>query len=161
MWTAAVAVGVALAWAPGVGGVSASAGGVAAPVVPAPPEPGWSLERAEDGLALWIEVPPGWALYAPEPGPVGLPLEVAWLGPDGVPTGQVVRARWPAPRREPGPYGVARVYRERVSVALEPPAPARGGASRALEVRWALCRDALCVPGTSRVVLPPRQPPRR
>ena len=120
-------------------------------------EPAWSIAAGgEGGFVFRVEVPEGWALYAPDPGELGLPLELAWVGADGSDGGEggrEVRARWPEPREEDAAYGPARVYRGEVRVELEPPEP-RVPRPGALEVRWAICRDDLCVPGTTELPLP-------
>src|SRR5690606_18877945 len=45
-------------------------------------------------IALRLEPAPGWHVYAPDPGDVGVPLRVEWEAPEGV---RVTPLAWPAP----------------------------------------------------------------
>lgn len=119
------------------------------------------------GLVVRVAPPPGWSLYAPRTptrseagegagegdvgadGPLlGLPLEARHPGGGILP----LRGVRPEPevRREPG--GRTRVYREPVELFLAVPDPA----PTALDLRWAVCREDRCIPGRTRVPVPPR-----
>ena len=112
--------------------------------------PAFRAETHPEGIRLVVEVPDGWALYAPvlpgEPAVrVGLPLRIE-IG--GAP---VVPIRWPDAVRSDTPIGPARVHPAGTLHAVLPPIPGRPGP---LQVTWALCSRDLCVPGRSRVALP-------
>lgn len=126
------------------------------------PEPGLSLESRPEGWSLTFETPPGWYVYAVADGPgaaigpVGRPLRLSWE-----PGGDAAEATPDAaPESLDTAWGPVRVHRDRVRFALAPPPQG----SRALRVRWALCRADLCVPGERRLRLTPPgspEPPRR
>jgi DsbC/DsbD-like thiol-disulfide interchange protein len=106
-----------------------------------------SLERTgEGGVALRIQVPEGWALYTPSPGPLGLPLEVSWAA-DGVPVS--LEPAWPSDEPYPSATGTARVFRGPVVLRVAAEALPPGVGTLAASARWAVCRDDLCVPGRS------------
>jgi hypothetical protein len=102
--------------------------------------------RTDGTWGLYVEIPEGWALYAPGDATLGLPLTARWLGPEAAERPAALHG--PTPVEEVYPWGSALVHRERVRLSLDSPAPG----ARALALRWALCRVDLCVPGESVVV---------
>ena len=108
--------------------------------------PGFELTSAgaEGTWTLGIDIPRGWALYAPDTGELGLPLTARWAGEgEGVP----VLLSGPPGRKEVSAAGPVSVYRGQVRLRAQ----GRPGIDRTLEVRWALCREELCIPGTTRL----------
>lgn len=102
----------------------------------------------EETPSLRIEIPAGWALYAPDTGSLGLPLAAEWIdrrgwrreAPLDSPPGSIERS----------PAGEVSVYRDHVTVIVLG-TPANPHDAR-LRIRWALCRAALCVPGTTDLI---------
>lgn len=113
-----------------------------------PPRLRASLEQAADHVVLRLDVPEGWALYAPAPGTPGLPLRVSWAG-DGV--ALPLAPSWPPDEPYPTNQGAARVFRGSVTARLPAEALPPGVETLAASVRWAVCRPDLCVPGRSEV----------
>ncbi len=112
-----------------------------------PPRPEITLTRGGAGGAeLRLGIPDGWVLYAPDPGGVGLPLEVAWSA-----AGRPVELPlvWPTAQVYGDP--TARVFRGSVVARTLQDAALPAGAPLRARVRWALCRDDLCVPGLTEV----------
>jgi len=144
--------------------------------------------RAAAVLELEVTPPPAWELYAPRtPAParlsaavprtgdhrsgasvpqadparltaeddpflLGRPLEVSVPGGGRV---QVLTTD-PLPAEKSTPQGIARVFTGPVHLTLD----VLPAGTRRLRIRWALCREDRCVPGTSTVRVPGRGPVR-
>src|SRR5690606_9191987 len=105
-------------------------------------------------FALRIEPAPGWHVYAPDPGDVGLPLRVEWEAPEGV---QISPLAWPpATPLVVNGERASLVYTEAVEAEgeIRVAADAEPGTSLrvAATVSWGACRE-VCVPQSARVVL--------
>ena len=126
------------------------------------PKPHFELVPGADSEAAWrlyVDVPDGWALYAPATGALGLPISARWVPSEGSRAGgeravdratdrRPIRLDGPPGRLESSAAGPVAVYRGEVTLVLDGPGPTRG---RDLEVTWALCRKEMCVPGRTRV----------
>lgn len=116
------------------------------------PRPSVSLDLETGQLAIGI--PEGWRLYAPAAEALGLDGEApAAFAPPSLQVhtteGAEITASlgWPAPERVGSAGSHTWVYTERLVARL----PADGVGAGTLLLRWALCNDELCIPGTTRI----------
>jgi DsbC/DsbD-like thiol-disulfide interchange protein len=113
-----------------------------------------ALRPGESGtLAVILEVPAGWHLYAPSLNDTGLPLS---LEPH-LPAGWTLESiTWPVPARLPEPGEMLdHVYTGRVVVPLHVKVPAEAAGSTArveVHTEWMVCKTA-CVLGEADVAL--------
>ena len=105
-------------------------------------------------IALRLEPAPGWHVYAPDPGDVGLPLRVEWEATEGV---RLAPLAWPpaAPLAVGGAL-TSLVYKEAVEAVgeIRVAADAEPGSTLriAAKVAWGACRE-VCVSQSARLVL--------
>lgn len=104
-------------------------------------------------VALKMEHDEGWHTYWLNPG-TGLPVSVQWTLPEGFTAGPIV---WPIPHVIEGPIGNLHSYEHTAYLLTEitPPATLAAGAEIALagDVKWQVCNDSSCVPGSETVSL--------
>ncbi len=150
----ACAAGVLLAAAPAVAHAAQASAGTAEVAVHLMPRRVRIAPGETARIALRLEPAPGWYVYAPDPGDVGLPLRVEWEAPEGV---RVTPLAWPsaAPRVVDGRW-TSLVYSMaveaegeiRIAADAEPGATLRVAAT----VAWGVCRE-VCLPQSARLVV--------
>src|SRR5690606_27143175 len=150
----ACAAGVLPAAAPAVAHAAQASAGTAEVAVHLMPRRVRIAPGETARIALRLEPAPGWYVYAPDPGDVGLPLRVEWEAPEGV---RVTPLAWPsaAPRVVDGRW-TSLVYSMaveaegeiRIAADAEPGATLRVAAT----VAWGVCRE-VCLPQSARLVV--------
>lgn len=113
--------------------------------------------RSEDlfEFGIHFEVAPGWHIYAPDPGDVGLPTYIEWRLPDGV---WLQRLEWPVPERIRQPPFDVDAYTGRfiVRAAFDLGDDVPETATLSARIQWGACRE-VCIPQEAVLSIPARR----
>lgn len=106
-------------------------------------------------VALQLNLENGWHVYWKNPGDAGIPLKVEWKLPDGFEAGPL---QWPFPEKFTMADMVGFGYQEEVILLSQVTPPAHIDPQLPLnleaQVKWLVCSDLTCQPGSAPVVLP-------
>ncbi len=101
-------------------------------------------------IAVRFNVKPGWHIYGPEPGEMGMPLTLNWSLPGGV---KVLETIWPEPHSIRQASVISNVFDNEflVLIKMEAYSPIEEGKID-LSLRWLACRD-ICSLGKANLTI--------
>lgn len=104
-------------------------------------------------VAIELKMENNWYAYWKNPGEAGMPPEVSWNLPEGFKAGPLI---WPMPKRFSSDKGTKFGYAGNLTflTRITPPKsyPKQEAAITA-DVRWVVCSDSSCLPGSNQMTL--------